>query len=98
MINTEDRLTQALESAVDNLEFSLDAASIDFDVQDSPNTNQYIIVFAEGSRLAYVTAELSWDDEPLVFVDIYSVDAYGAEDWVCGDLSVDSAVSYIVNA
>lgn len=98
MIATDDRLARALESAVENLEFGLDEASIDFEVTTSPNTDQYTIVFAEGSRLAYVTAELSWDDEPLVFVDIYSVDAYGAEDWVCEDLSVDSAISYIINA
>lgn len=98
MTTTEDRLMQALESAVENLEFALDAASIDFDVQDSPNTNQYIIVFAEGERLAYVTAELSWDGAPAVFVDIYSADADGAEHWVCGDLSADEAITYITNA
>lgn len=98
MITTEDRLTAVLESAVEDLEFTLDAASVDFEVETSPNTNQYIVIFADGARHAYVTAEYSWDDEPLVFVDIYSVDAYGAEDWVCGDLSVDSAIPYIINA
>lgn len=97
MIATEDRLTHALESAVDDLEFSLDAASLEFEVMTSPNTNQYIIAFAEGGRLAYVTAELSWDDKPIVLVDIYSVDADGGEHWVCGDMSIDAAVLYIIN-
>lgn len=97
MIATEDRLTHALESAVDDLEFSLDAASLEFEVMTSPNTNQYIIAFAEGERLAYVTAELSWDDKPIVFIDIYSVDADGGEHWVCGDMSIDAAVLYIIN-
>lgn len=95
MTTTEDRLTQALESAVENLEFALDAASIGFDVQDSPNTNQYIIVLANGKRHAYVTAEFSWDESPLVFVDIYSVDEDGQEEWVHGDLEVDDAAPYI---
>lgn len=95
MTTNEDRLARALESEVENLEFALVAASIDFDVQDSPNTNQYIIVFAKGERLAYVTAELSWDDTPMVFVDIYSVDEDGQEEWVHGDLSVNDAAPYI---
>nr|DAS51899.1 MAG TPA: hypothetical protein [Caudoviricetes sp.] len=98
MIATEDRLAHALETAIENLEFMLDAASIDFDILDSPNINQYIIAFAEGERRAYVTAELSWDDKPIVFVDIYSVDADGGERWVCGDMSVDAAVLYIADA
>ena len=51
-----------------------------------------------GERRAYVTAELSWDDEPIVFVDIYSVDADGGERWVCGDMSIDAAVLYIADA
>ncbi len=97
MIATEDRLAHALDSAMDNLEFMLDAASIDFDILDSPNINQYIIVYADGERRAYVTAELSWDDKPIVFVDIYSVDADGGERWVCGDMSIDAAVLYIIN-
>lgn len=97
MIATEGRLTHALDSAMDNLEFMLDAASIDFDILDSPNINQYIIVYADGERRAYVTAELSWDDTPIVFVDIYSVDADGGERWVCGDMSIDAAVLYIIN-
>ena len=98
MIDIEDRLAVALESAVEGLEFTLDAASIDFEVMTSPNTNQYIIVYAEGERHAYVTADLSWDGEPMVFVDIYSVDADGAEHWVHGDLTIDAAIPYIINA
>ena len=41
---------------MEDLEFGLYAASIDFDVMTSPNTNQYIIIFAGGERHAYVTA------------------------------------------
>ena len=98
MITTEDRLTAALESAVEDLEFTLDAASVDFEVETSPNTNQYIVIVTDGARHAYVTAELSWDNTPMVFVDIYSVDADGEENWVHGDLSVSDATHYIINA
>lgn len=98
MITTEDRLTAALESAVEDLDFTLDAASVDFEVETSPNTNQYIVIFADGARRAYVTAEYSWDDTPMVFVDIYSVDAYGEENWVRGDMAVAEAIPYIINA
>lgn len=98
MTATDDRIEQALESTMEDLEFMLDAASIDFDILDSPNINQYIIAFAEGERRAYVTAELSWDDKPIVLVDIYSVDADGGERWVCGDMSIDAAVLYIADA
>jgi hypothetical protein len=95
MIATEDRLADALECAIEGLGFSLDAASIDFEVTASPDTNQYIIILANGKRHAYVTAELSWDGNPMVFVDIYSVAADGDERWVHGDLEVDDAVPYI---
>jgi hypothetical protein len=95
MTTTEDRLVTALETAVEDLEFHLDAAGVDFEVTTSPNTNQYIISLADGGRLAYVTAELSWDGEPMAFVDIYSVNADGEESWVHGDLEVDDAVPYI---
>lgn len=98
MIATEDRLAHALDLAMDNLEFALDAASVDFEFIASPNTSQHIVSFAEGERLAYVTAELSWDDKPIVLVDIYSVDADGGERWVCGDMSIDAAVLYIADA
>jgi hypothetical protein len=98
MITTEDRLAHALETAIEDLEFGLDSASLEFEVMTSPNTNQYIVVFADGERHAYVTAELSWDDTPMVFVDIYSVDSDGEESWVHGDLSVSDAIPYIVNA
>ena len=98
MIATEDRLAATLESAVEDLEFRLDEAGMDFEVTTSPNTNQYIVAYADGARRAYVTAELSWDGNPMVFVDIYSVNADGEESWVCGDLSVSDALAYIVNA
>lgn len=97
MDTNKDRLSYAIDSAMDNLEFALDAASIDFEIMTSPNVNQYIVSFAEGERLAYVTAELSWDDNPIVLVDIYSVDADGGEHWVCGDMSVDAAILYIAD-
>lgn len=95
MIATEDRLADALEAAVEDIEFSLDAASITLEVTASPNVNQYIIILANGKRHAYVTAELSWDGNPVVFVDIYSVAADGEESWVHGDLEVEDAVPYI---
>lgn len=98
MITAEDRLAHALDSAMDNLEFALDAASIDFEVITSPNISQYIVSFAEGERLAYVTAEFSWDGEPAIFVDIYRVDDDGGERWVCGGMSIDAAIPYIINA
>ena len=98
MIATEDRLADTLETAVEDLEFRLDAAGVDFEVTASPNTNQYIVAYADGVRRAYVTAELSWDDTPMVFVDIYSVNADGEESWVCGDLSVSDTIARIVNA
>lgn len=98
MTTTEDRLAQALESAIEDLEFRMDAASIDFDVYRSPNASQRVVVFAEGERLAYVTVEPSWDGEADVFVDIYGVAPDGTECRMCGDLSVDAAISYIINA
>ncbi len=98
MIATEDRLAHALETTIEDLEFSLDSASLEFEVMTSPNTNQYIIAYADGERHAYVTAELSWDDTPMVFVDIYSVDADGEESLAHGDLSASDAIPYIVNA
>ena len=98
MATTEDRLADALETAVEDLEFRLDAAGADFEVATSPNANQYIVTYADGARRAYVTAELSWDGNPMAFVDIYSVDADGEESWVHGDLSVSDAITHIVNA
>lgn len=98
MIATEDRLVATLEDAVEDFEFRLDAAGVDFEVTTSPNMNQYIAIFADGARRAYVTAELSWDDTPMVFVDIYSVDADGEESYMHGDLSVCDAITHIVNA
>lgn len=98
MIATEDRLADTLETEVEDLEFRLGAAGMDFEVTTSPNTNQRIVVFADGERHAYVTAELSPDGTPMVFVDIYSVDEDGEESWVHGDLSVSDSIAYIVNA
>ena len=98
MIATEDRLAHALETAIEDLEFSLDAASIDFEVMTSPNTNQYIIAYAGGERYAYVTAELVGYGIPAVFVDVYSVSANGDERWVRGDMTVTEAATYIAKS
>lgn len=98
MATAEGSLAYELEAAVDDLEFRLDAAGVDFEVTDSPNANQHTIILSNGDRRAYVTAELSWDDSPTVFVDIYSVDASGRERWVCGDLEVTAAAIYIISA
>ena len=97
MIATEDRLSHALETAVEDLEFSLDAASLEFKVMTSPNTNQYIVAYADGERHAYVTAELVGYGIPAVFVDVYSVSADGDERWVRGDMTVTEAAAYITN-
>ena len=96
MIATEDRLAHALETAIEDLEFSLDAASVDFEVTTSPNTNQYIITYADGERHAYVTAELVGYGIPAVFVDTYSVSADGDERWLHGDMTVAEAATYII--
>lgn len=98
MIATDDRLAGALQTAVEDLELSLDAAGVDFEVAAPLNANQYIATFADGARRAYVTAELLWDGTPGAFVDIYSVNADGEEAWVHGDLSVSDAITHIVNA
>lgn len=98
MATTDEQMTHALESAVEELDFALDAASIEFEIVTSPNTNQYIVIFADGTRRAYVTVEPLWNDTPMAFVDIYSVDADGEESWLHGDLSVSDAIPYIVNA
>lgn len=97
MIATEDRLAHTLEMAVEDLEFSLDSASLEFEVMTSPNTNQYIIAYADGERHAYVTAELVGDGIPAVFVDVYSVSADGDERWVRGDMTVVEAAAYITD-
>lgn len=98
MATTDEQMTHVLESAVEELDFALDAASIEFEIATSPNTNQYIVIFADGTRHAYVTAEPLWDGTPMVFVDIYSMDADGEENWLHGDLSVSDAITHIVNA
>ena len=97
MIATEDRLASALETAIEDLEFSLDSASLEFEIMTSPNTNQYIIAYADGERHAYVTAELDGHGIPTVFVDAYSVSADGDERWVLGDMTVAEAATYIIN-
>lgn len=97
MIDTNGRLAHALEAAIEDLEFGLDAASLEFEVMASPNANQYIIAYADGERHAYVTAELVRHGIPAVFVDVYSVSADGDERWVLGDMTVAEAATYIIN-
>lgn len=95
MRTEQDILAEALETAVDDLEFALDAASLEFEVADSPNTNQYMIVLEGGDRIAYVAADSSFADGVEVYVDIYSVDQEGTEHCDEGDLTVDEAIGYL---
>lgn len=95
MSNVEMLLVDALETAVEELSIGLEAKGFDFDVEDSPNTNQYMLIPTDDSRVIYVTAELSWDDEPTVFVDVYDVDENGEEQWDNGDMEIEEAISYL---
>ena len=95
MSNTEMLLVDALETAVEELSIGLEAKGFDFDVEDSPNTNQYMLIPTDDSQVIYVTAELSWDDEPTVFVDVYDVDENGEEQWDNGDMEIEEAISYL---
>lgn len=95
MSNVEMLLVDALETAVEELSIGLEAKGFDFDVEDSPNTNQYMLIPTDDSQVIYVTAELSWDDEPTVFVDVYDVDENGEEQWDNGDMEIEEAISYI---
>lgn len=95
MSNVEMLLVDALETAVEELSIGLEAKGFDFDVEDSPNTNQYMLITTDDSQVIYVTAELSWDDEPTVFVDVYDVDENGEEQWDNGDMEIEEAISYL---
>lgn len=95
MSNIEMLLVDALETAVEELSIGLEAKGFDFDVEDSPNTNQYMLIPTDDSQVIYVTAELSWDDEPTVFVDVYDVDENGEEQWDNGDMEIEEAISYL---
>ena len=95
MSNVEMLLVDALETAVEELSIGLEAKGFDFDVEDSPNTNQYMLIPIDDSQVIYVTAELSWDDEPTVFVDVYDVDENGEEQWDNGDMEIEEAISYL---
>lgn len=95
MSNIDILLADALETAVEELSIGLEAKGFDFDVEDSPNTNQYMLIPTDDSQVIYVTAELSWDDEPTVFVDVYDVDENGEEQWDNGDMEIEEAISYL---
>lgn len=95
MRTEQDILAEALETAVDDIAFALDAASFEFEVADSPNTNQYMIVLEGGDLIAYVTADSSFADGVEVYVDIYSFDLDGMESCDEGDLTVDEAIAYL---
>ena len=94
-MSDEMLLVEALENAVEELSIALEAKGLEFDVEDSPNTNQYMFISTDDSRVLYVTAELSFDDEPIVFVDIYDVDENGEEQWAHGNLMVEDAVTWL---
>nr|DAM54211.1 MAG TPA: hypothetical protein [Caudoviricetes sp.] len=94
-MSDEMLLIDALETAVEELSIALEAEGLDFDIEDSPNTNQYMFVSVDESRVLYVTAEQSFDDEPIVFVDIYDVDEDGEEQWAYGDLMVDEVAPWL---
>ena len=64
MSNVEMLLVDALETAVEELSIGLEAKGFDFDVEDSPNTNQYMLIPTDDSQVIYVTAELSWMMSP----------------------------------
>lgn len=95
MSNIEILLADALETAVEELSIALEAKGLDFDVEDSPNTNQYMLIPTDDSQVIYVTAEMSFDDEPLVFVDVYDVDENGEEQWDKGDMDIEEGISYL---
>lgn len=95
MSNTEILLSDALETAVEELSIALERRGFDFDVEDSPNTNQYMLIPTDDSQVIYVTAEMSFDDEPIVFVDVYDVDENGEEQWDNGDMTIEDAISYL---
>lgn len=88
-------LVDALEAGVEELSIALEARGLDFDVEDSPNTNQYMFISTDDSRVVYITAELSFDDEPIVFADIYDVDESGEERWAYGDLMVEEVAPWL---
>lgn len=95
MRTEQDILAEALETAVADIEFALDAASFEFEVTDYPNTNQYMIVLEGGDRIAYVAADYSSAYGVEVYVDICSVGQDGTECFDEGDLTVDEAIAYL---
>lgn len=94
-MSDEMLLFDALENAVEELSIALEARGLDFDVEGYPNTNQCMFISTDDSRVLYVTAELSFDDEPIVFVDIYDVDENGEEQWAHGDLMVEEVAPWL---
>lgn len=94
-MSDEMLLVDALENAVEELSIDLEARGLDFDVEDSPNTNQCMFILTDDSRVLCVAAELSFDDEPIVFVDIYDVDENGEEQWACDGLMVEEVAPWL---
>lgn len=94
-MSDEMLLVDALENAVEELSIALEARGLDFDVEDSPNTNQYMFISTDDSRVLCVTAELSFDGEPIVFVDIYDVYENGEEQWAYGGLMVEEVAPWL---
>lgn len=95
MRTEQDILAEALETAVDDIAFALDAASFEFEVADYPNTNQYMIILEGGDLIAYVAADSSFAYGVEVYVDIYGVGQDGTECFDEGDLTVDEAIAYL---
>lgn len=94
-MSDEMLLVDALENAVEELSITLEGMGLVFDLEESPNTNQYMFISADDSRVLCVTAELSFDDEPIVFVDIYDVDENGEEQLAHEDLMVEEVFPWL---
>lgn len=94
-MSDEALLVDALENAVEELSIDLECIGLDFNVEDSSNTNQCVYISTDDSRVLYIAAELSFDDEPIVFVDIYDVDESGEEQWAHGDLLVEEVAPWL---
>ena len=86
-----DRIADALYEALDNIEFILDAASVDYETGGTPNTNQYEIYYGEGSRVATLTADEDETGEVCVWGEIATADG----EWIDGGLAPDD-IAYII--
>lgn len=90
---SEDQIMQALEEALDSIEFRLDAASVDYWTGDTPNTNQYEIYYDEGERVATLTADIDEDGVARVWGEITTADG----DCVDADLTPNEVAHRIIH-